>query len=109
MAGEKAISLMIKAGRAATPPSEKTDLIYGKVISTNPLQIQIANESKLILSKTFLILSEFCKEKRVQVRLPETGQDIEITLWSGLSVGDSVSMLRVLQGSKFYVLQKEVD
>ena len=109
MLGEKAVSLMLKAGRTAIPPSEKTDLIYGKVVSTNPLKIQIANEAKLILSETFLILSEFCKEKRVRVRLPDASADIEITLWSGLSVGDSVLMLRVLQGSKFYVLQKEAD
>lgn len=109
MIGEKTISLMLKAGRNAVPPSEKTDLVYGKVISTNPLRIQINNEAKLVLTEKFLMLSQLCKDKKIEVEIPTVPEPLEITLWEGLRVGDSVSMLRVLQGSKFYVLQKEVD
>ena len=104
MAGERIASLMLKAGKAAIPNSEKTDLVYGQVISIKPLKIQLARESKLILTESFLILSKLCKEMKVKT---ETGQ--ELVLWSGLNVGDSVLMLRVLKGSKFIVLQKEGD
>lgn len=104
MAGEKLASLMLQAGKSAIPNSEKTDLVYGRVISTNPLKIQLARESKIILTESFLILSKLCKEMRVKIA---EGQ--EITLWTGLSAGDSVLMLRVLKGSKFIVLQKEGD
>lgn len=111
MAGEKLASLMLKAGRQAIPNSEKTDLLYGKVLSVSPLRIQVANEPKLILTESFLILSDLCREKKVQILLPDStgGTPVEVALWRGLAVGDSVSMLRVLRGSKFYVLQKEVE
>ena len=104
MAGEKLASLMLRAGKNAIPSSEKTDLVYGQVISIKPLKIQLAKESKIILTESFLILSKFCKELKVNI----TGGQ-ELTLWSGLSVGDTVLMLRVLKGSKFIVLQKEGD
>lgn len=116
MVGEKVVSLMLRAGKEATPNSEKTDLIYGKVVSTQPLKIQVANEPKLVLTETFLVLSELCKEKTIQIPQSTTTESAEhvhdtkpisITLWTGLQVGDSVVMLRVLKGSKFLVLQKE--
>jgi len=103
MIGEKLVSIMLDASKNAVPMSEKTDLLYGKVVSVNPLRIQVANEPRLQLSETFLILSQLCKE--MKVTLPETMQ--ELVLWTGLQVGDTVIMLRVLQGSKFLVLQKE--
>ena len=103
MIGEKLTHIILEASKNGAPKSEKTDIVFGRVISTNPLKIQVANEPRLQLTQTFLILSEFCKEKKVTI--PET--ETEITLWQGLSVGDNVIMLRVLQGSKFYVLQKE--
>lgn len=111
MAGEKIAALMLRAGRQAIPNSEKTDLLYGKVLSVSPLRIQVANEPKLILAESFLILSDLCREKKVQIPLQDSpeGTPLEVTLWNGLAVGDSVAMLRVLQGSKFYVLQKEVE
>lgn len=101
MAGERLASLMLKAGKDAIPSSEKTDLIYGRVISTNPLRIQLAKESKIILTESFLVLTKLCQEQKITV----AGQ--EIVLWPALAVGDSVLMLRVLKGSKFIVLQKE--
>ena len=104
MAGEKLASLMLKAGKAAIPSSEKTDLVYGRVISTNPLKIQLANESRLILTQSFLILTKLCREMKITIA---EGQ--QVTLWTGLQAGDSVLMLRVLKGSKFIVLQKEGD
>lgn len=104
MAGERLAALMLDAGKNAIPGSEKTDLVYGRVISVNPLKIQLAKESKIVLTQTFLILSKLCKEMKIRT---EAGQ--EIVLWDGLNVGDSVLMLRVLKGSKFIVLQKEGD
>lgn len=101
MAGERLASLMLRAGKEAVPKSEKTDLVYGRVISTNPLKIQLAKESKIILTESFLVLSKLCKEMRVKI-----GEQ-DVVLWNGLAVGDSVIMLRVLQGSTFIVLQKE--
>lgn len=102
MAGEKLASLMLRAGKDATPGSEKTDLVYGRVISVNPLKIQLAKEAKIILTESFLILTKLCQEMKFK-----TPQNEEIVLWPGLAVGDSVLMLRVLKGSKFIVLQKE--
>lgn len=103
MIGDKLVSIMLSAGKEAIPASEKTDLLYGKVVSVNPLTIRVANEPRLQLTEPFLILSKMCKE--MKVTLPESEQ--ELLLWPELQLGDNVIMLRVLQGSKFYVLQRE--
>jgi len=105
MIGEKLVSIMLDAGKNSIPASEKTDLLYGRVVAVNPLKIQVANEPRLQLTETFLILSALCKEKKVTLSIADT--PTEVVLWSGLQVGDTVIMLRVLQGSKFLVLQKE--
>lgn len=104
MAGERIASIMLRAGKDAIPSTEKTDLVYGRVVSTNPLKIQLAKESKITLTESFLILTKLCKEMKIKL-----ADGPEVTLWDGLSVGDSVLMLRVLKGSKFIVLQKEGD
>ena len=101
MPGERIVSMILDAAKNSVPNSEKTDLVYGRVISVNPLRIQVVNESKLVLPQSFLILSEMCKEKKVNIN----GTDV--VLWEGLKVGNTVAMLRLLRGSKFYVLQKE--
>ena len=118
MAGEKLVSIMLRAGGDANPSSERTDLIYGKVVSTSPLKVQIENEPKMILSEAFLILSPFCKAKSLSIPAWNTesasGHTHNISthvvqVWRGLAVGDKVLMLRIHQGNMFYILQREGD
>lgn len=94
MAGNKLIRIMQKAGR--TPNEEKTDLLFGEVVSIAPLQIKVDN--RFIVGSEFLVLSALVKEKKVG----------EMVLWEGLLVGDKVRLLRVNNGQLFYVMEKEV-
>ena len=119
MAGEKLVSLMLDAGKSAMPNAEKVDLMYGKVMSIAPLKVQVVNEPKLVLTEEFLILSPLCKQKLFEIPTWYTNtaeshahtipKHPEVEVWRGLEVGDIVLMLRILRGSKFYLLQREGD
>lgn len=61
-----------------------TDLIQGTVISVSPMKVQAVGDSKLIISTISLV---------VPSRL-------------SLSLGDSVHMLVLNKGKKFYVLDR---
>ena len=61
-----------------------TDLIQGTVISVSPMKVQAAGDSKLIVSAMSLV---------VPSRL-------------SLGLGDSVHMLVLNKGKKFYVLDR---
>ena len=61
-----------------------TDLIQGTVISVSPMKVQAAGDSKLIVSAISLVVPS-----RLSLRL-----------------GDSVHMLVLNKGKKFYVLDR---
>ena len=63
MAGEKLVELMKTAGRNGIPATERTDIVYGTVQSTEPLVIALDKDPKMRLTETFLYLSPLCKRK----------------------------------------------
>lgn len=85
MVGETLIELMRNSARDAIPDASRTDLVYGVVISTDPLRVQVGNETHMLLGEELLIRSPMS---------------------FGVSVGDHVAMLRVKGGNAFYVLHK---
>ena len=99
MAGEKIVRLLQQVSKEAASSPRTTDLVYGKVVTINPLAIQVA--SRYNITKDFLLLSSLCTEKWI-------GEGVnKQMLWRGLQVGDSVRMLRVQGGQLFYVLERE--
>lgn len=132
--GHKLVQMMRKAGR--TPQNEVVDIVLGQVLSTDPLQIKVdkrvLTEDFLILSalcvETHIYTDSIIKHNHVHivpsistqpagegphshtvlVRNTEnpTSNEFDIQLWRGLKKGDSVLMLKVGRGQKYYVLQR---
>lgn len=97
MAGEKLVKIIQNAAVGMNPETSKTDMVLGVVTSVEPLKVLIAKDDKnLELTSAFLILSPFCKAF-------ESGT----VIWDGLKKGDKVLMLRIANGNKYYVLQRE--
>lgn len=148
MAGEKLVELIRKSAKAAIPESSLSNILFGKVVSSSPLEILIENRFKV--GSSFLTLSPFCFEKKINITISghthtvtaknhtvpkhkhkikedaeeETKdndsvdlshnislsstdkQNIEVKIWSGLQVGDTVRLLRFANGQQFYILDK---
>lgn len=115
------ISQIAKNVYSAIKPS---DIIFGTVISTDPLQISI--EQKIILTKKQLYLSSLVQDFDVYMEVDHTTENksggsgdssfalhnheykgtklFEIKL--GLQEGDKVVMIRNLGGQKYFVLDR---
>lgn len=61
MIGDKTVEMMKNIVYQILGNETFTELVYGTVISLEPLEIQIEGESGLILPEDFLILSPFCQ------------------------------------------------
>jgi len=99
MVGEK-LARAIKQGKPSD--GELSDMMYGVVISTSPLKLQIDN--RLVVGSQHLILSQMVRPLSVSITIDGktgTGQ-----VFRSLQVGDRVRVLRVSKGQKFYVLER---
>lgn len=132
--GHKFVELLRTMGQ--TPQNELVDLVIGKVVSTSPLKISVEGReltsSFLILSPLctqYTIKSQ--KEYGHTHPIPATdtlpggdpshshaiapwntepypaGHLHEIIVWRGIVPGDTVIMLKVGKGQKYYVLHRE--
>lgn len=61
MSADKIIKVIQNAGKLSS--SEIPDLLYGEVLEIDPLKIKIDNRFEI--DETFLILSNFVKEKKI--------------------------------------------
>lgn len=81
-----------------------TDIAVGKVVTTNPITIQTSVEFPPIPSKA-LILTKLVQAYDETVRISGSEYDTTIHHY-GLSVGDSVVMIRAAKGQRYIVLSK---
>lgn len=116
MAGEQIISMMNAKGGN---DSDYADIVYGKVISTDPLKIQTSNQ--MILSESFLVLGRSVTKHKERIKVlshsdtigevsgnrPDVMETIEID--GSLQVNDEVTMIRFDGGQQFYVLERRND
>lgn len=79
--------------------SEYTDLEYGQVISTQPLQIML--QSNLMISEQFLELSMLVKP--LSVNILNIGN---VQIWRGLQANDKVRLIRYSRGQRYFVLER---
>ena len=99
--------------------SDYSDIVYGKVISTDPLKIQTSNQ--MILSESFLVLGRQVTKYKEHIRVlshsdtigevsgnrPDVLETIEID--GSLQIDDEVTMIRFDGGQQFYVLERRND
>ena len=101
--GRKLAQLMIKAGQPK--PSQQVDFVLGQVTSVKPLRVKVG---KVELTETFLVVGALCKETTISVSALETTTPLpRLTLWRGLKVGDVVYMIKLSNGQKYFIMQRE--
>ena len=109
MAGEFLLKMMNSRGGK---PNEYADIVFGRVISTSPLQVQLANN--MILPASLLTLGLHVTKHQVKLSYPdrinEDKKDIQrtetVTVDESLQVGEGVAMIRSDGGQSFYILEK---
>lgn len=95
-----------------------TDIVYGTVISENPLKIKV--DSKLILEKEHLVLTRAVLDHEVDLTRGRSTAGYVLTGWefheedkwrykvhNRLEVDDKVVMIRAHGGQQFIVIDKE--
>lgn len=94
------VSRLVKSMQLIAQPKDAdlADIVVGIVDSINPLVVYV---DKLKLTSTFLILSPFCKEMKVDMN------GTEVVIWEDLAVNDTVYMLKCSRGQKYYLLQRK--
>lgn len=99
MAGEKIVQLIKKS---KLKESDLSDLVYGQVISTNPLKIRV--ENRFEIGAPFIELSRMVKELVISITID--GKTGSATVFRDLRTGDNVRMLRAQKSQKYYVLER---
>ena len=91
--------------------SEYSDVVYGRVISTVPLKVQISNS--MIIDDNFIVLGKhigsFSMSGSLTTSEEKKGKDGEktFTFDNSLKVGDKVTMIRADGGQQFYLFERE--
>lgn len=93
------LSMMNKRGGN---DSDYADIVFGTVVSENPLEIQMSNQ--IILNESFLNLSESVTDHKVKMKIGDDTKNV--TIYGALNKGDGVTMIRQDGGQQFYVLEK---
>lgn len=125
MAGERLYKL-IKGQH--TPSSERSDIVYGKVLNPKPLKVQLSNQ--MVLDENFIVLGKHIGKFKLQgksrlkgnanvtfhshnqtaeihnadIKFPKTEFYIEFD--NSLEKGDKVTMIRCDGGQKFYLFER---
>lgn len=97
------VKVMKRAAIEAIEASKPVQLCFGKVISSNPLQI--STEQKLILTKKQLVLSRNVTEFKEKFTI-EGQSKREITFHNQLQVNDKVILLREQGGQRYVVIDR---
>ena len=95
------------------------ELIQGTVISASPLKIQAANDAKLIIGASSLVVPRHLTTHQVKVSIPASGghtqyegsgvhshTEVIMTVYNALQTGDTVHLLAVQNGKKYFVLDR---
>jgi hypothetical protein len=105
------VETLKKSAVAAVEATKPVNVCFGKVTSKSPLKI--STEQKMLLSANQLILTRNVTDYEEQVTVEwetEDGSPIKgkkkMKVHNGLTVGDSVLLLRQQGGQKFVVLDR---
>lgn len=96
------VQLIKKAAMEAVRESKPSDFLYGTVASVEPLSIRI--NQRLVLSESFLILTNNVKDYTVEISEDDSRR--EITIHNSLEVGEKVILLMRAGGQEYLVLDR---
>lgn len=99
MAGQWLLDMMKGRGGKG---SEFADVVYGTVVSTAPLQVQLANN--MILTSAFLTTGRAVSDYETTIKIDDETKKMYVN--NGLRSGDHVAMIRGDGGQTFYIFDK---
>ncbi|GGG81769.1 DUF2577 domain-containing protein [Paenibacillus radicis (ex Gao et al. 2016)] len=108
------LDIIKQAGAAAHASGNPMAVMAGKVLSINPLQVNV--DQRFTLTEDFLIVPESLTRFEVDlthshsIGSGQTGEALQekLLIRRGLEAGDAVLLLRVQGGQKFVILDKVV-
>lgn len=94
-------------------------IIEGIVIKTEPLNIQLINDNKMVLGPGVLIIPKHMTDYEAEVNIEpvELNQEsgaisligYKMTVFNGLKEGERVLLLSLNNGKKYYILDRAVS
>ena len=85
-----------------------SEVLRGRVISNNPLQIQVLGDDKLILRSNIICLPRHLSDYTTSCDITlGNGVGATIKIYNALKVGETVFILSFNKGKKYYILDRE--
>lgn len=84
---------------------QDTSLLYGRVIKTSPLTVELQNDSNLKVSEALLIVPDHLKDKNFTVDID--GEQRTIEMKNALKKDDTVIILSINCGSVYLVVGRD--
>lgn len=100
------LELIKKSALDAVESNQPTDFCYGKVVSTNPLQINI--EQRMELNRVNLVLTRNVTDYKTHITIPGEIGKVEVTVHNSLEIGDTVILIKKKGGQKYLILDRLV-
>lgn len=101
------IEVIKKAALEAVKASSPTTIVYGTVVSTDPLKINI--EQKLTLDSDHLLLTDNVRDYNVDLKLSDGGMLQNYTVYNSLKMDDQVLLLQLQGGQKYVIMNRLVS
>lgn len=96
---------------AKAVPGEKAEIVIGTVTKTSPLEIQVSNDAKLVVTDSNAFVPRHLTDYSVSIYLSGSidGHSIGTRsgkIYNGLKRGDQVYMLAYQNGALYFVLDR---
>lgn len=96
---------------ALAVPMKNIEIVIGKVTKTSPLEIQVSNDAKLIVTESNVFVPRHLTDYSVDIYLSGTIDGHAIgkrsgKIYNALQKGDDVYMLAYENGALYFVLDK---
>jgi hypothetical protein len=101
------IEVIKKAALDAVMASSPAAILYGTVISTNPLMINI--EQKLTLNSDHLLLTDNVRDYSVDLKPSAGGILQNYTVYNSLKKDEQVLLLQLQGGQKYVIMNRLVS
>jgi hypothetical protein len=100
------IEVIKKAALDAVKASSPTAIVYGTVVSINPLKINI--EQKLTLDSDHLLLTDNVRDYSTEIKLDNGGASQNYTVQNSLKKDEQVLLLQLQGGQKYVIMNRLV-
>ena len=100
------VQIIKKAALEAVEASNPANVVFGTVLSANPLSIRV--DQKIILTEEFLVRSRNVTDYETEATIVSQGRE-RIIIHNALAVGDKVILMKMQGGQKYVVMDKVGD